>query len=86
MITRVVEVLGWPKNLFGFTPNELFGQSNILKSHTKGTQSIRDIRNNLPSLKISFIFKVTEKFRSYPINMYGSLLFSNSQNQSLPIL
>lgn len=41
----------------------------ILKSHTKGTQSVRDIRNNLPSLKISFIFKVTEKFRSYPINM-----------------
>lgn len=51
----------------------------ILKSHSKDIQpSLEKLGITFPAPKFSFIFKVTEKFRSHLIDMQGSILFVNT--------
>lgn len=55
------------------------GSTGVLKSQIKDTQSSPEKSGiTFPALKFSFIFKVTEKFRSCHMNMQKSILVSNT--------
>lgn len=69
------------------TTTKVVEVQGILKSYSKGTQSnLEKLGIIFPALKVYFIFKVTEHFRSCPTNMQRYILFSNSGRISHSLL